>query len=79
MKNIKIRCCCEAIFEKEVIINDKNMSEKQLKEIIEEAKNNFIDEVETDLYYIGNKLQPYETIKSEVKTIYNYEHGNKYQ
>lgn len=73
MKNIKIRCYCEAIFEKEVIINDKNMSEKQLKEIIDEAKNNFIDEVESDLYYIGNKLQPYETIESEVKTIYNYE------
>lgn len=43
MKNIIVKCRLEAIFEKEIIINDKNMSDKQLKEIIEEAENNFAD------------------------------------
>ena len=73
MKNIIIRCRVEAMFEKEIIINDKNMSDKQLKEIIEEAENNFADEIENDIDYIGDKLQPYKTIASEITTIWNYE------
>lgn len=73
MKNIIVKCKIEAMFEKEIIINDKNMSDKQLKEIIEEAENNFADEIKNDIDYIGNKLQPYETIAREVTTIWNHE------